>query len=96
MGRQSQGKAIRLYRTGCCNVYPVKCSAYLTGASSVLRSKHAIEVNIAIMRAFVKLRDPARFEWREVTKVAHYWLEVNAMTRPMQVKEESAIFGDKT
>lgn len=30
------------------------------------------------------VRDPARFAWREVTKVAHYWLDVNAMTRPMK------------
>jgi len=42
------------------------------------------------------IKDPARLEWHEVKKVAHYWLEVDAMTRPMQVKEESAIYGDKT
>ena len=33
------------------------------------------------------IRDPARFPWHEVTKVQHYWLEVNAMTKPMQVRE---------
>jgi hypothetical protein len=33
------------------------------------------------------IRDPARFPWHEVTKVQHYWLEVNAMTQPMQVRE---------
>ena len=33
------------------------------------------------------IQDPARFDWNKVTKVAHYWLEVNAMTRPMQVRE---------
>ena len=38
------------------------------------------------------IRDPARFEWREVTKVAHYWLEVNAMTRPMMVREEESSY----
>ena len=26
------------------------------------------------------IRDPAKFTWKEVIKVAHYWLEVNAMT----------------
>ena len=31
---------------------------------------------------------PARFPWHEVTKVQHYWLEVNAMTRPMRPREE--------
>ena len=29
------------------------------------------------------VRDPARFEWREVSKVQHYWMEVNAMTKPL-------------
>jgi len=33
---------------------------------------------------------PARFTWHEVTKVAHYWLEVNAMTKPMMVREDEA------
>jgi len=33
------------------------------------------------------IRDPVRFQWHEVTKVQHYWLEVNAMTTPMQVRE---------
>ncbi|MBI2857230.1 MAG: DUF3883 domain-containing protein, partial [Chloroflexi bacterium] len=40
------------------------------------------------------VRDPARFPWHEVSKVAHYWLEVNAVTRPMQVQEQSAPYGD--
>ena len=34
------------------------------------------------------IRDPARFPWHEVKKVQHYWLEVNAMTRPMRVQED--------
>jgi len=33
------------------------------------------------------IRDPARFPWHEVTKVQHYWLEVDALTKPMQVRE---------
>ena len=28
------------------------------------------------------IKDPARFPWHEVTKVQHYWLDVNAMTQP--------------
>ncbi|RLB90386.1 MAG: hypothetical protein DRH50_12430 [Deltaproteobacteria bacterium] len=46
------------------------------------------------------VKDPARLEWheaclpkhrrRQVTKVAHYYLSVNAMTRPMQVREDNA------
>ena len=27
--------------------------------------------------------DPARFGWHEVSKVQHYWLQVDAMTRPL-------------
>ncbi|MBC7221003.1 DUF3883 domain-containing protein [Candidatus Bipolaricaulota bacterium] len=39
------------------------------------------------------IKDPARFPWHEVTKVAHYWLEVDALTKPMQVREESPPYG---
>ena len=37
--------------------------------------------------------DPARFDWNEATKVAHYYLSVNALTRPMQVREEPGRYG---
>ncbi len=39
------------------------------------------------------IKDPARFPWHEVTKVAHYWLEVNALTQPMMVREDEAPYG---
>ena len=50
------------------------------------------------------VKDPAPFLWheaclpcqarrRQVTKVAHYWLEVNAVTRPMMVREDGAPYG---
>ena len=50
------------------------------------------------------VKDPARLEWREVTRVAHYYLpacavlgaadrSVNAMTRPMQVQEDLPPYG---
>jgi len=39
------------------------------------------------------VRDPARLEWNEVTKVAHYFLSVNAMTQPMQVRETPPPYG---
>lgn len=41
------------------------------------------------------INDPVRFEWNEVTKVAHYYLSVNAMIQPMQVKEDIAPYGKK-
>jgi superfamily II DNA or RNA helicase len=34
------------------------------------------------------IKDPARFPWHEVTKVAHYYLPVDALTQPMQVRED--------
>jgi superfamily II DNA or RNA helicase len=39
------------------------------------------------------IRDPARLDWNEVTKVAHYYLSVNALTKPMQVREDSPPYG---
>jgi len=33
------------------------------------------------------IKDPARFEWHEVRKVQHYWLEVEALAGAMQVRE---------
>ena len=42
------------------------------------------------------IRDPARFPWHEVTKVAHYWLKIDAMTGPMKVQEDRTPYGDKS
>lgn len=39
------------------------------------------------------IKDPARFSWHEVKKVEHYWLEVDALNQPMQVREESLSYG---
>jgi len=39
------------------------------------------------------VKDPARFPWHEVTKIAHYWLKVDAMTKPMTVREDSRPYG---
>lgn len=41
------------------------------------------------------IRDPARFAWNEVKKVQHYWLEVNAMTQPMTVREDASPYSNK-
>lgn len=42
------------------------------------------------------IKDPARFPWHEVKKVQHYWLEVKAMTKPMQLREEQPPYGDRS
>ncbi|RMH34567.1 MAG: DUF3883 domain-containing protein [Nitrospirae bacterium] len=39
------------------------------------------------------IKDPARLEWHEVTKVAHYYLSVDALTQPMQVREKAPPYG---
>jgi len=37
------------------------------------------------------IRDPARLDWNEVTKIAHYYLSVNAMKKPMEIHEDSPL-----
>ena len=39
------------------------------------------------------ISDPARFPWHEVTKVAHYYLSVNALKHPMEVREDGVSYG---
>ncbi|NJD67790.1 MAG: DUF3883 domain-containing protein [candidate division NC10 bacterium] len=42
------------------------------------------------------IKAPARFEWHEVTKVAHYYLSVDALTQPMQIREEQRPYGEES
>ncbi|MCZ7625070.1 MAG: DUF3883 domain-containing protein [Candidatus Methylomirabilis sp.] len=42
------------------------------------------------------IKDPARFEWHEVTKVAHYYPSVDALTQPMQIREEQRPYGEES
>ncbi len=39
------------------------------------------------------IRDAARLDWHEVKKVDHYYLSVDAMTQPMQVREDGLPYG---
>ncbi len=41
------------------------------------------------------IENPARFPWHKVTKVQHYWLSIDAMTGPMQLREDPAPYGDE-
>ena len=41
------------------------------------------------------IRDPARFPWHEVTKVAHYWLSVDTLKQPTEVQGDKGHSGDK-
>ena len=40
------------------------------------------------------IKDPVQYDWHEVSKVAHYYLSVDAMTQPMQVKEKIKPYGE--
>lgn len=41
------------------------------------------------------IHDPIRYDWHEVSKVQHFYLNVNAMTQPIQVSEDGTPYGDK-
>ena len=41
------------------------------------------------------IENPARFPWHEVTKVQHYYLKVDAMTRPMRVRDDRPEYGGR-
>ncbi len=41
------------------------------------------------------IKDPARFPWHEVKKVEHYYLSVDALTQPMQVREDPETYGGR-
>jgi superfamily II DNA or RNA helicase len=40
------------------------------------------------------IQDPARLDWHEVTKVAHYYLSVDAMSQPMEIRERGPEYGE--
>ena len=40
------------------------------------------------------VRDPARFPWREVRKVQHYYLSVDSLKQPMEVREDPRPYGE--
>ena len=41
------------------------------------------------------IKNPARLDWHEVSKISHYYLKVGAMTRPMQVREGTPLYGGR-
>jgi hypothetical protein len=41
------------------------------------------------------MEDPACLQWHEVKKVDHYWLQIDAVTQPMQVRDRNETYGDK-
>ncbi len=42
------------------------------------------------------IKDPARLSWHEVKKIDHYYMSVDALTQPMEVREDSPPYEGKT
>jgi hypothetical protein len=42
------------------------------------------------------IKDRARLEWHTVKKVDHYYLSIDAVTQPMQVREGEIPYGDRS
>jgi len=51
---------------------------------------------LAAPRLQTPINNPALFPWHEVTKVKHCWLAVEALTQPIQVREEALRYGKNT
>jgi hypothetical protein len=64
-------------------------------------STRVFKTHGVVLCGFVRpIKDPARFDWHEVTKVAHDYLSVDALTQPdlpagrqVQVREDSPPYG---
>lgn len=41
------------------------------------------------------IKDPAQFQWHEVKKVEHYYLSVDAVTKPMEIREILEGYGNQ-
>ena len=52
-----------------------------------------VVTNCAAAPQLEPVPDPARFTWREESKVQHYRLSVDAMTQPMRIREEPGGYG---
>jgi hypothetical protein len=53
------------------------------------------EGNFVMNLLLKSIKDPGRLEWHEVRKVDHYWLKIDAVTNPMQVREGPPPYGDR-
>ena len=63
--------------------------------------------NVVLALLLKSIKDPACLQWHEVyperrfnategvKKVDHYWLEVDAITQRMQVREGEILYGDR-
>ena len=40
------------------------------------------------------IRDPLRYQWHKVTKVAHYYMSVDALKQPMEIREDEEHYGN--
>ena len=67
----------------------------LAGKGVIPLKKGKREGNVAMKLLLNPIKNPARLEWHEVKKVDHYYLSIDAVTQPMQVREEIIPYGDQ-
>ncbi len=53
------------------------------------------EGNVAMKLLFNSIKDPTRLQWHEVKKVDHYYMSIDAVIQPMQVREKIEPYGAK-
>jgi len=51
--------------------------------------------NVAMRLLLNSIKDAACLQWREVKKVDHYYLSIDTVTQPMQVREGEIPYGDQ-
>ena len=61
----------------------------------ILKKDGKRQGNVLMTVLLKPIKDPARLQWHAVKKVDHYWLSIDAVTQPMQVREETIPYGDK-
>lgn len=53
------------------------------------------EGNVAMPLFLKPIKNPAPLQWHEVQKVDHYYLSIDAVTQPMQVREKETLYGER-
>ena len=51
--------------------------------------------NVAMTLLLKSIKNPTCLQWHEVKKVDHYYLSIDAVAQPMQVREKIEPYGDR-
>lgn len=79
---------------------PIAMVSARSSKGEVLRARILQLLNSCwMLRTRFALQSPnkatARLDWNKIKEVADYYLSVNAMKQPMQVREDAADYGDR-